>query len=99
MKLFLDSAITDEIKKYYNNKIFLYFHNDPLTMSGSSSISDRLYLLENVDKIIFNSKWSRDRFFLNLDKYELLLNKSIVIFPILLIIFLLLEYDLSPIIL
>ena len=68
----------NQIKKYYNNKIFLYFHNDPLTMSGSSSISDRLYLLENVDKIIFNSKWSRDRFFLNLDKYELLLNKSTI---------------------
>ena len=68
----------NQIKKYYNNKIFLYFHNDPLTMSGSSSISDRLYLLENVDKIIFNSKWSRDRFFLNLDRYELLSNKSMI---------------------
>ena len=47
-------------------------------MSGSSSISERLYLLENTDKLIFNSKWSRDRFFLNLDKQKLLSNKSII---------------------
>ena len=52
----------NQIKKVYNNRIFLYFHNDPLTMSGSSSVSERLYLLENTDKLIFNSKWSRDRF-------------------------------------
>ena len=67
-----------QIKKVYNKTIFLYFHNDPLSMSGSSSISERLYLLENTDKLIFNSKWSRDRFFLNLDKYKFLLKKSII---------------------
>ena len=55
-----------QIKNVYNEKIFLYFHNDPLSMSGSSSISERLYLLNNTDKLIFNSKWSRDRFFLKL---------------------------------
>ena len=27
-----------QIKKFYNKKIFLYFHNDPLTMNGSSSL-------------------------------------------------------------
>ena len=67
-----------QIKNVYNEKIFLYFHNDPLSMSGSSSISERLYLLNNTDKLIFNSKWSRDRFFLNLDKHELLLKKSLI---------------------
>ena len=41
-------------------------------------LSERLYLLEKVDKLIFNSKWSRDRFFLNLDKNELLKKKSII---------------------
>ena len=34
------------IKKDYKNKLILYFHNDPLTMNGSKSIKDRLYLLK-----------------------------------------------------
>ena len=55
------------IIKKYQNKIFLYFHNDPLSMDGSSTIKDRLYLLRNVDRLIFNSQWSKKRFFVNLD--------------------------------
>ena len=55
------------IKKKYKNKIFLYFHNDPLEMNGSKSITERKYLLVNVDKIIFNSEWSRSRFFIGLN--------------------------------
>ena len=43
-------------------KLVLYFHNDPLTMTGSRSISDRKKLLNNSTKIIFNSHWSRKRF-------------------------------------
>jgi len=43
-------------------KIVLYFHNDPLTMTGSRSVSDRMKLLTNATKIIFNSHWSRKRF-------------------------------------
>jgi len=51
------------IKKRFNKKIFLYFHNDPLTMDGSSSIQDRIYLIKNIDKLFFNSNWSKTRFF------------------------------------
>ena len=40
----------------------MYFHNDPLTMSGSKSISERIFLLKNCFKIIFNSNWSKRRF-------------------------------------
>jgi glycosyltransferase involved in cell wall biosynthesis len=43
-------------------KIVLYFHNDPLTMTGSRSTIDRKKILNNVTKIIFNSHWSRKRF-------------------------------------
>ena len=43
-------------------KIILYFHNDPLTMTGSRSVADRTKLLSNAAKIIFNSHWSRKRF-------------------------------------
>ena len=40
----------------------LYFHNDPLTMTGSKSISERTFLLKNTKKILFNSNWSKKRF-------------------------------------
>ena len=43
-------------------KIVLYFHNDPLTMTGSRSIRERKKLLSDATKIIFNSHWSRKRF-------------------------------------
>ena len=51
------------IKKEFKNKIILYSHNDPLTMNGSKNKNDRLYLLNSIDKIIFNSNWSKNRFF------------------------------------
>ena len=66
------------IKKDYKNKLILYFHNDPLTMNGSKNIKDRLYLLNNIDKIIFNSNWSKNRFFVNLPNKTLLSQKTSV---------------------
>ncbi len=56
------------LKSHFKSKFILYFHNDPLTMNGSKSLKERLNLLINVDKIVFISKWVRDRFFTNLDK-------------------------------
>ena len=35
-----------QIKNVYNGKIFLYFHNDPLSMDGSKSIEQRKKLLK-----------------------------------------------------
>ena len=64
------------IHKSYTKKIFLYFHNDPLSMNGSRTEDERNFLVKNVDKIIFNSKWSRDRFFLNSKLKDLMINKS-----------------------
>ena len=68
--------------KYLNNikdkKIILYFHNDPLSMNGSISIKDRLYLLNNIDQILFNSKWSQKRFFIDIENDELLKQKTSV---------------------
>ena len=61
--------------KKFNKKIFLYFHNDPLSMDGSSSINDRLYLLKHVDRLIFNSEWSKKRFFVNLDDADIDIRK------------------------
>ena len=53
--------------KYLMNELndrnyILFFHNDPLTMNGSKTVSERLFLLNNCKKIIFNSNWSKKRF-------------------------------------
>ena len=68
--------------KFFENikskKIVLYFHNDPLSMNGSKSIKDRLYLLNNIDKILFNSKWSQKRFFIGIENEKLLTQKTFV---------------------
>ena len=66
------------LKDIKNKKIILYFHNDPLTMNGSKSVEDRLFLLNNIDKILFNSKWSQKRFFINIENEDLLKQKTSV---------------------
>ena len=58
--------MVNEFFKKINSKIILYFHNDPTTMKGAKSVSERMYLLENVDKIIFISEWVKKRFFKDL---------------------------------
>ena len=44
----------------------LFYHNDPLNMSGSKLVKERISLLEKSSKIIFNSEWSKKRFTINL---------------------------------
>ena len=61
-----------------NSKIILYFHNDPTTMKGAKSVTERLHLLKIVDKIIFISKWVKNKFFQNLP--QLSDNKTQVIY-------------------
>ena len=68
------------IKTKYQNRLFLYFHNDPLQMNGSKTTKERMSLLNNVDKIIFNSEWTRSRFFINLDDYNVILKKHPYVF-------------------
>ena len=62
-----------------DNRFIFYFHNDPLSMKGSKKISERLFILENSEKIIFVSEWVRKRFFLNLD--QKLTTKTEVVYP------------------
>ena len=47
-------------------------------MNGSKTVEERIFLLNNVDKIIFNSKWSQNRFFLDIKNKEDLLLKTYV---------------------
>ncbi|WP_435164026.1 glycosyltransferase [Candidatus Pelagibacter bacterium nBUS_25] len=58
-------------KDTFEPKIVFYFHNDPLSMNGSKSISERLFILHFCSKIIFNSEWTKNRFFNEIDKFYL----------------------------
>ena len=69
-----------QIRKNFSKKLFLYFHNDPLTMNGSKTVLDRIHLLNSVDKLIFNSKWCRDRYFINFKNKNELQNKTAICF-------------------
>ena len=69
------------INKYKNKqKIILYFHNDPLTMTGSRSVIDRKRLLDSATKIIFNSHWSRKRFLEGIEGLHINSEKMSVIY-------------------
>jgi glycosyltransferase involved in cell wall biosynthesis len=60
------------VKKIFkiNKNIVLFFHNDPLSMKGSISPRDRIKLLRLTKKIIFVSKWVKNRFFFNINNYK-----------------------------
>jgi len=66
------------LKKKIKCKFILYYHNDPLSMKGSISINERLKILNDVDKIVFISKWVQKRFFNGLD--DKLLTKTEIIY-------------------
>jgi hypothetical protein len=39
-------------------KKVLYFHNDPLSMNGSKTLSERIELLRICSRVVFNSEWN-----------------------------------------
>jgi len=54
------------LKAEITSELILVFHNNPLELSGSKSISDRIFLLDNCFKIFFVSNWVKNKFFENL---------------------------------
>ena len=77
---YLETLISNLEKRNF----VLYFHNDPLTMTGSKTINQRKFLLKNCYKIIFNSNWSKKRFlegmhnkFVNSDKLLVIFQSAI----------------------
>jgi len=62
-----------------NKSFILYFHNDPKEMSGSKSITERIFLLKNCFKIIFNSNWSKRKFLEGMENDYINSEKLIVI--------------------
>jgi len=61
------------------NKIILYFHNDPLTLRGSKYVYQRLFLLKNLNKLIFVSEWTKRQFFKDLPVIDS--EKCLIIYP------------------
>ena len=62
------------IEKKINSKIVLIFHNNPLALGGSKTVSERKELLNKCEKLIFVSYWVMEKFFEDLshksnDKY------------------------------
>ena len=70
------SYLLNKLKK---RNYLLYFHNDPLTMVGSKSVGERIFLLENCFKIIFNSNWSKRRFLQNMRSEHINSDKLVVV--------------------
>ena len=67
-------------KKLNKRNYTLFFHNDPLSMEGSKTIEERIFLLKFCFKIIFNSNWSKKRFLEGLDNKYVNSIKLLVIF-------------------
>jgi len=68
------------INEKVNSNFVLYFHNDPLSMTGSKTINDRKLLLSKCEKIIFNSQWSKKRFLQNIGSSFVNSEKLLVIY-------------------
>tara|TARA_A100001015_G_scaffold313183_1_gene419869 strand:+ start:2627 stop:4744 length:2118 start_codon:yes stop_codon:yes gene_type:complete len=69
------------IKQLTNLKtnLVLYFHNDPISMDGSRSANERVFLLNSCEKIVFNSEWSKKQFLKNLQNFYHKSKKLLVI--------------------
>ena len=65
------------IKKKLSSKIILYFHNNPLTISGSKNRNDRLNILNVCEHLFFNSNWTKDQFFKDIEQSNYLNKFSI----------------------
>ena len=68
------------IKEKINSKFILYFHNDPLTMRGSKTIKERIFLIKKCSKIVFNSQWSKKRFLYNIQSRFYNSEKLVIIY-------------------
>jgi len=66
------------LSKFFNNLV-LFFHNDPMDMEDSKTITQKINLLNKTKKIIFNSCWTKKRFLMNLNLTKLQKKKLIVI--------------------
>jgi len=66
-------------KKFPEIKFIIIFHNDPNSLRGSSSVNEKIKILESCDKLIFVSSFVKQRFYYNIN--NLLPIKGEVIYP------------------
>ena len=71
--LYIQLLLNSKVKKV------LYFHNDPLSMNGSKSNEQRILLINQCAKIVFNSEWSKKRFLSGLNNIYKKSEKLIVV--------------------
>ena len=62
------SYIKQILKDNASPKIALIFHNNPLSLGGSKTIDERIYLLDVCCKLIFVSNWVKEKFFEGFEK-------------------------------
>ncbi|MDC0455098.1 glycosyltransferase, partial [Candidatus Pelagibacter sp.] len=66
------------IKKFFpETKIKIIFHNDPLSLRGSISLSERETIVNNCNHVIFISRWIQQRFFSGFKNTNLSITKII----------------------
>ncbi len=73
------SYINYMVEKKINSKFVLIFHNNPLKLGGSKTISERKKLIETCEKLIFVSNWVKEKFFEGISKNNI--SKCEVIYP------------------
>ncbi len=73
------SYINYLISKKINSKFILIFHNNPLNLGGSQSVSERKFLIDKCERLVFVSNWVKEKFFEGIEKRHI--NKCIVIYP------------------
>ena len=80
MKFIIDHRLQNFfLKKKPLCKNILYFHNSPKELRGSKSVKERLFLLNNLVKIVFVSEWCKRVFFDGLKIKNS--NKAHVVYP------------------
>ncbi len=67
-------------KSLAETKIFLFYHNDPLSFKEYSSVKKRLQILDNCHLIIFVSDFLRKRFLEGLPKNKFSKSKLIIMY-------------------
>ena len=51
------------IDKKIKSKLIFVFHNNPKEIRGSRTVQERIFLMNNTDRIFFVSKWTMNKFF------------------------------------
>ena len=73
------SYVHQIIESTVNIKLVLIFHNNPITLGGSTTLHERQALLKHCEKLIFVSNWVKEKFFEGFEKKNHY--KCIVIYP------------------